>query len=498
MSWETSPFRIDHCRDLKVFREVLDAAGYTQSALAETVKTKDSGGSLDLPVVLRRTASASPYHSLVRLFLLGQAVRMEAAEAALAPFLVERLLNIGLLNRSDQMVGSVARLGRFEDLVIAHDFSHETTGQPPSVDHVLGGGAASITLANLTPRFPVQSVLDLGTGCGIQALLASRHADHVIGVDSNPRALNFAAFNAHVNGVKNISLREGNLYEPVKELQFDLIVTNPPYVISPASQYIYRDSGLPGDAISEQVIRQAPAHLKEGGYASILCNWHHEDMENWTVRPQQWISRNGCDSWLLRFETGDPLTYASTWLRPTEGRDPDHYGQLLEGWIAYYDQMRIRLISAGAVTLRRRTNHRNWARADSVPRGERSGACGEQIARIFANQDFTEEYGDDGKILDARFVLPADLQLEQSLQPNHGGWSVRSIRLRLAQGLVFTCEIDWLLSSILSGCDGRRSLHDLASELAEKIDLNLQEVTPGLTGSVRKCLQYGFLTVSPE
>jgi SAM-dependent methyltransferase len=498
MSWETSPFRIDHCRDLKVFREVLDTAGYTQSALAETVRTKDSGGRLDLPVVLRRTACASPYHSFVRLFFLGQAVRMESAEAVLAPFLVEQLLDMGLLNRSDQMIRSEARLVRFEDLVIAHDFSDETTGQPAAPDHVLGVGAASITLANLTPRHRVESVLDLGTGCGIQALLASRHADHVIGVDFNPRALNFAAFNARVNGVTNIELRQGNLYEPVKELQFDLIVTNPPYVISPESQYIYRDSGLPGDAISEQVVRQAPAHLREGGYAIILCNWHHEDMENWTGRPQQWISRNSCDSWLLRFETGDPLTYASTWLRPTESRDPEHYGDLLDGWIAYYDQMRIRLISAGAVTLRRRTDHRNWARADSVPRGERSGACGEQIARIFANQDFTEESDDDGKILDARFVLPGDLRLEQGLQPDHGSWAVQSIRLKLTQGFVFTCEIDWLLSAILVECDGRRSLRDLASELAEKMGLDLQEVTPSLTSSARKCLQYGFLTVSPQ
>ncbi len=130
MDWKTLPFRPGRCDNLKPFREALDAAGYTQSALAETVKTKDSGGRLDLPVVLRRTASPSPYHSLVRLFLLGQAVRMDEAQAALAPFLIEQLLDIGLLNRFDQMIRSAARLVRFEDLVIAHDFSHETTGQP--------------------------------------------------------------------------------------------------------------------------------------------------------------------------------------------------------------------------------------------------------------------------------------------------------------------------------------------------------------------------------
>ncbi len=474
------------------------AAGYTQSSLAGTLNAKDSGGNLDLQVVLRRTASPSPYHSLVRLFLLEKAVRMEEVQAALTPFVTELVLGIGLLNRFDQMIRSVARLVSFEDLVIAHDFSDETTGQPVAPDHVLGVGAASMTLANLTLRHRVESVLDLGTGCGIQALLASRHADQVIGVDSNPRALNFAAFNARVNGVTNIALRQGNFYEPVKEEQFDLVVANPPFVISPGYHYNYRDSGLPGDALSEQVIQQTSVHLRENGYAIILFNWHHENMENWTDRPQQWISGNGCDSWLLRFETGDPLTYASTWLRSTESHDLDHYGQLLDEWIAYYDQMGIRLISAGAAILRRQSDRRNWVRADNLAHGERNGACGEQIARIFANQDFVEESGDDAKILDGRFILSPDLQLEQGLQADHGSWSVRSIRLKLGQGLVYTCEIDWLLSSILAGCDGRRSLRELASEVAEKLGLDLQEVTLSLTSSVRKFLQYGFLTVSPQ
>src|SRR4029077_13335198 len=127
--------------------------------------------------------------------------------------------------------------------------------------------------------------------------------------------------------------------------------------------------------------------------------------------------------------------------------------------------------------------------------GERSGHCGDPIARIFANQDFTEKSDDDGKILDGRVVLSPDLQLEQGLQADHGGWSVRSIRLKLAQGFIFPCEIDWLLSSVLAGCDGRLSLRELASELAQRVGLDFQEVTPSLTSSVRKFLQYGFLTI---
>lgn len=120
-------------------------------------------------------------------------------------------------------------------------------------DYVLDVGLATLFLANLTVRQQVEAALDLGTGAGFQAILASSHAARVIATDTNPRA--FTMFNALLNDVSNIELRQGSLYDPVEGYNFDLIVSNPTFVISPKFQYEYRDSGMPGDAISEQVIR---------------------------------------------------------------------------------------------------------------------------------------------------------------------------------------------------------------------------------------------------
>ena len=100
----------------------------------------------------------------------------------------------------------------------------------------------------------------MGTGNGIQAILLAAHARHVVATDVNARALEYAELNAALNGVHNVELRRGS-FEPVEGEQFDLVVANPPYVVSPEHAYLFRDSGLRGDTVSESVVRAAPAAL---------------------------------------------------------------------------------------------------------------------------------------------------------------------------------------------------------------------------------------------
>ena len=53
-----------------------------------------------------------------------------------------------------------------------------------------------------------------------------------------------------LNGVANIEFRAGSFFEPANGEQFDLVVSNPPYVISPETELIFRDSGKLGDSVS--------------------------------------------------------------------------------------------------------------------------------------------------------------------------------------------------------------------------------------------------------
>ena len=102
-------------------------------------------------------------------------------------------------------------------------------------DHVLGISSAATSLAQLTVREPVARALDLGTGCGVQALHLAAHAQQVVATDVNKRALELTRFNAELNAVADrIEVREGSFFDPVAGELFDLVATNPPFVISPA------------------------------------------------------------------------------------------------------------------------------------------------------------------------------------------------------------------------------------------------------------------------
>ena len=496
-TYDQVPFRLGACGDLTSLRRVLEDAGYTESTLAKTVAMDAATGRpTDVSVVLRRTAGRSPYDTLVRLFLLSYPVAEEAVRAALAPMELEPLLAVGLLGRGEGGIRARAALLPFEGFLLARDFWPEFTEKPCPRNYVPGVGPASLAVATLTVRRRVEFALDLGSGLGVQAVLAAHHADRVVATDINPRALNFTGLNARLNGLANIELRQGSLYEPVADRRFDLIVSNPPFVISPRLKYEYRDGGLPGDMLSEQVIRGAPALLREGGYCTVLFNWHHESDTDWAARPSTWLASSGCDAWLMCSDTKDPLAYASGWLSYEHGHERERYSHLLDEWLAYYERLGIGFISFGAIILRRRSAGANWLRAERAPEGQAYASCSDQIERIFAAQDFLEGLGEERNLLKRAFVLTADHQLEHMLKAENGYWTVKSAQLKQVKGFPFTGNVDRLVSTVLAGCDGRRTVGELVADLAAGLRMEPEKIAPPCIKLIRKLLETGFLIES--
>jgi len=498
-NFNATAFHLDRPLEGKTFKKVLSDAGYSQTALAETLGISCAHERQDVEVVYRRVRTDSPYNILVRLFWLGLVVSESTLREKLAGLDVEELVGIGLLNRQDGMVRSAAKLTPYHDLLLASDFAPEIHREL-SADHVLGVGAASLTLGSLTVRRKVKTALDIGTGAGIQAFLADRHADHVIGTDTNLRALNFARFNAVLNGIDDIEWREGSLYEPVADQKFDLIVSNPPYVISPESRFVFRDTNLPGDAVSEQVVRGAGEKLTEGGFACILFNWHHESEVDWDSRPRSWVSNTGCDGWLICFKSTDPLTYAADWLRTSVGQSSTEYGRNLDEWMAYYEQMGITRISAGGMIMRRRSQQANWFRAHAIDKGRCTGSCGDQIERIFAAEDLLQTLNDDRQLLEQRFLFDEHHRLEHQLAVRDGCWAVNSEHLYASEGIPFAGNMDMYIANLLAGCDGRRTLRELIEVVADRMQTDPETVRPACLATVRKLMQAGFLSsaIEPE
>src|SRR5690606_31493338 len=156
----------------------------------------------------------------------------------------------------------------------------------------------------------VDSVLDLGTGCGIQAMHARRFARRVVATDISERALHLARFNAELNGIEGIEFRLGSLYEPVAGERFDRIVSNPPFVITPrvpgVPEYEYRDGGREGDELVAEVVAGAAEHLVPGGTAQLLGNWEYRSDADGLDRAAAWASTAGLDVWALERDRLDP------------------------------------------------------------------------------------------------------------------------------------------------------------------------------------------------
>jgi methylase of polypeptide subunit release factors len=233
----------------------------------------------------------------------------------------------------------------------------------------------------MTVRRRAARTLDLGTGSGVLALLAAAHSDSVLATDRNPRALDFARFNAEFNGVSNVAFRVGDLFEPSRGGVFDLIVCNPPFVIAPDVKYLHTHSGRPADTLCREIVRAAPACLAEGGLCQLVCNWAQVAGQDWQERLAGWFEGTGCDAWVLYSHSEDAAAYASARIAETSD-EPGLSAGRFDEWMAYYRRERIEAVGFGLITLRRRTGSGHSFRWN--PLGEVAGPIGPAIERAFA------------------------------------------------------------------------------------------------------------------
>ena len=128
----------------------------------------------------------------------------------------------------------------------------------------------------------VESVLDLCTGSGCLAILAGRHFPNaeIDAVDISKDALGVAARNVGDYGLEDrLTLHRGDLFGPLGDRRYDLIISNPPYVDAQGMADLPRecraepklafDGGADGLDIVRRILDQARAHLTPQG--GLLC-----------------------------------------------------------------------------------------------------------------------------------------------------------------------------------------------------------------------------------
>ena len=420
----------------------------------------------DVPVLLRLLPEGDRLADLLRLFLISIDLDAEHARRALAPLPLERAIAMGILTREGDRVRSAVRLLPSSGFLFACDAALESDPEVPA-DHVMGVTTSSVFLASLTVRERVRDALDVGCGCGIQSVLAAKHAERVVACDINPRALTYTRFNAELNGVRNVECREGSFFEPVGDDRFDLVVSNPPFVISPDNVVTFRDSGMRGDAVSRMVVREAATHLAEGGRAFVLASWGVPAGVHWEAPLAAWVRDLGCDAWFIHQASATPLGYAATWNEPLQrASDATAYERALDRWTSAYRDLGYAALCYGAILLRKRSAKTHWIRSDDT-NGQREPASGEQIARLMAAEDYLATH-DDAALLRAVLLPEPGQRLDQSLRLRDGAFVVDGASLRLETGLRFRSDVNAFTAELLTKLDGRRTLAEAAREAAHR------------------------------
>jgi methylase of polypeptide subunit release factors len=425
--------------------------------------------------------------ALVRLLALGQPVPVDEARTALSPDAFEGLEAAGVLALGRDEVSATCSLLPYNGLLLAADGPGRRDG-----DVVHAFTNPSLTLARHTPRTPRGSMLDLGTGSGVLALRGASHCDRVTAVDINPRSLMFARFNAHLNGAEDIELLEGSWLEPVADRRFDLIVANPPYVVSPDDEFTYRDSGLPGGALLQRLCRETAAHLNPGGLGILMASWPHASKDDWATPPSAWVRDTGCDALILGREVVDPVEHAVNWnIPPVRFVDPESLRETVARWVGHYQVTGAGMISFGTIVLRRRSSAEPWLSAleARAPAGERAA---EQLVRILRGQDQTRAL-DDRELLERRFSLPTGTDVAQRFQRRPAGFVARPAMMSLEGGLGVRAAIDPDALDVLFACDGTRTLGDVVEDRAERRGVAVAGLAEIAAAAARVLLAHGLL-----
>jgi methylase of polypeptide subunit release factors len=363
-------------------------------------------------------------------------------------------------------------------------------------EHVLGIGAASTTLAQSTMRQPVRTALDVGTGCGIQALHLSRHSEHVTATDLSPRALNLAATTAALNEL-SWDLRQGSLLDPVIGEEYELIVSNPPFIVGPgfapgAGGFRYRDSGMAGDAVCAELIRGIPRHLAPGGSAQLLANWQIGLDEAWTDRLQRWLDGSGCDAWIWQRQVADPGEYVTLWLRDA-GEVPAtaSWTRRYDSWLNWFSDCGVAAVGMGLVNIRRTGSSRPTIVCEDVVQAVEQ-PIGSEIASWFDRTAWLNARTDDALRASTVTAQPDLVQAQQSVL-SADGWQPALTQLRQSRGMRWEIEIDQAVAALVAASQAALPLTVVLSLIAASLGESEPAVSDALLPVVRDLVQRGVL-----
>lgn len=452
--------------------------------------------------------------ALIRVYLLAEPVdagRLPAVDDQIEAGLLDPRDQDGLVAaRVDIRPYAIVEGDRTLDLWVASDLGglQVAEDQPLRRDHVVGIGPATVNLAQLTPRDEVRRALDLGVGMGVQTMHLLRHVTFVVATDISERALSFARFNLLFNAEPldidpanldaRVSLRKGDLLEPVAGERFDLVVSNPPFVITPrrdgedaSEQYTYRDAGRAADSLVEGLVRGLGEILDADGIAVMLGNWEvRESDANWHARLETWPGAD-IDLWVVQRDEVTPIEYADMWLKDAaENRELESWRVQFGRYLRDFASRDVAAVGLGMLFLHRAPAGVAPVRRFEVLEHQLEQPLGARIRDTFTADDWLRGR-EDHDLIDETFVVAGDVTEERWAIP--GDADPSAMLLRQGGGFRRTFPETTELASFVSVSDGELTARQILTAIAALLEVDQDALNESVLRDARDLVSFGFL-----
>ena len=474
------------------FREVCRSADYTDTHLEETLGTEipPPQHHEQWEQIASLAAGDAAFHALARLFFLGTSIRDEEANAVLPSSFLRSCVDCGLLATDGNVFRSAALVVPVGDMLLAADL-HLAVSQDDG-SYVPTISQPALHLRSLAIRKPTGRMLDLCGGFALHGIMASHFSSEVVTTDLNPRAKEYAVFNAALNGCDNIKAVTGNLFGPVQGERYDLILSNPPFVVSFEGSATFRDSPIELDGFVHQMLTQASDYLEDGGVFQAICEWVEFEGQDWQERLAGWFQGSGCDVWVLTANRQSPSSYAQGRLRETTS-DETELASNLESWEQNFRDRRVASIHGGFIFLRRRQGA-NWFDVTQITRGI-GAPIGDAIAQGFEGRDLV--FCDDGDqaLLASRLGIANGMRQVAKSHWERQSWRTDSISLQPDDGLPVSIGVDDQVLCLVEMFDGDRSVDEALEAFANRVGIPVESARKQGLQLVRSMIQNGVLVI---
>ncbi|WP_332878802.1 class I SAM-dependent methyltransferase [Massilia sp. S19_KUP03_FR1] len=234
---------------------------------------------------------------------------------AFDPAIVELMRRAGVLDASGPLLRSSVRAATLGERCYFHSAWPTEHGDSVFFGPDTYRFVAAIERALRQLAAPPARVVDIGCGAGPGAVqIARRFPDaEVFGADINPASLALTSINAGLAGARNVTPVASNLLDGM-DGEFDLIVSNPPFMLDPG-QRTYRNGGGPrGAALSVEIVKAAMARLRPGGslllYTGVAISADQDDFQG-AIAP---LLDTACQAWT--YEELDPDVFGEELATP--------------------------------------------------------------------------------------------------------------------------------------------------------------------------------------